>query len=504
MHLNILADRLIRIQTDSVIGDASLAEVLVALSQDRVDGFPALAPHQAHSWHAFLVQIAGLALHRVEASAIPDDAGAWATLLRGLTAGFPQDEPWHLIVEDLTKPAFLQPPIPEGNPKSLNNEIAEPDRLDVLVTSKNHDVKGARVSAPEPDHWLFALVSLQTMEGFLGAGNYGIARMNGGFASRPCVSLVPGPRPGQRFRRDLAVLLRTREKLLADYPDFLTKGNCTLLWLEPWNGTSQLELAELDPWFIEICRRVRLIGRWPKLVAHTGNSKAARIAAKERSGDVADPWTPIHREGKALTVGAGGFHYALLQEVLFGEDFRPSVMQRLYDGIDGAEVWVLARALARGQGETNGYHERLLPVPAQAQVYFFDLAARASLGEIARIRVEEAGKKMRSRVLRPALLAYCGRSEWAEPWLIRFDQRVDAIFFRSLWGEASAQDSAKEGHHREWLDEIAHIARRILDEAMAGLPSNEARRYRAIAGAEGMFLGCLLKQFPQMKVRAAA
>ena len=61
----------------------------------------------------------------------------------------------------------------------------------MLVTSKNHDLKSAVAVQAGVDDWIFALITLQTMEGFGGAGNYGISRMNGGLGSRPAFSLVP-------------------------------------------------------------------------------------------------------------------------------------------------------------------------------------------------------------------------------------------------------------------------------------------------------------------------
>lgn len=60
--------------------------------------------------------------------------------------------------------------MPEGNLSVLKNTIPAPDALDVLITSKNFDLKAEVAVAAEPDEWLFALVSLQTMEGFLGLG----------------------------------------------------------------------------------------------------------------------------------------------------------------------------------------------------------------------------------------------------------------------------------------------------------------------------------------------
>ena len=66
-----------------------------------------------------------------------------------------------------------------------------PDALDYIVTAKNHDLKAARIERSSVEQWFYALIALQTMEGFLGRGNYGISRMNSGFGSRPLVGLAP-------------------------------------------------------------------------------------------------------------------------------------------------------------------------------------------------------------------------------------------------------------------------------------------------------------------------
>ncbi len=41
----------------------NLFDILAALSADAVVAFPALRPHQRQAWHAFLVQVAAMALH---------------------------------------------------------------------------------------------------------------------------------------------------------------------------------------------------------------------------------------------------------------------------------------------------------------------------------------------------------------------------------------------------------------------------------------------------------
>ena len=259
--LNLLTEPLIGIiQPGEPRLAASLPEVQAALLADRVDAFPALRPHQRHAAHAFLVQLGAMALHRAGLEQPPADAAEWLELLRGLTPEWPGDEPWHLVVDDITKPAFMQPPArsPERE-KDYKAIVATPDELDMLVTAKNHDLKSSIAAQANVDNWIFALVTLQTMEGYGGVGNHGIARMNGGLGNRPAFSLAPvGQNPGAHVRRDIIALLECRPELLDNFP--MIDGGIGLLWTLPWDGEAEeMLLADgLDPLFIEICRRIRL------------------------------------------------------------------------------------------------------------------------------------------------------------------------------------------------------------------------------------------------------
>ena len=301
----------------------SLPGVLAALSRDEVDNFPALRPYQAPAWHMFLVQLAALALSRERARKIPEAGASWAAALGGLTAAFDADEPWCLAVDDLSKPAFLQPPVPDG--VTLQNIVASPDALDLLITARNHDLKQTIGRNGRLEDWVFALVSLQTGDGYGGSRNQGIARMNGGSSSRTMLTLAPlpadmpkvvTPRPGARFRRDVAVLLETRETELRShdhlaYPE--ETGGLGLTWLAPWPEGNQLQLSELDIWFIEVCRRIRLQRAGETLIGRKGTSKATRINAKHLKGALGDPFAPVHKtEHKSLTLGGREFDYRLL------------------------------------------------------------------------------------------------------------------------------------------------------------------------------------------------
>lgn len=158
-----------------------------------------------------------------------------------------------------------------------------PDALDMLVTSRNHDVKAARMTNAQPEDWVYALVSLQTQEGVMGAGNYGISRMNGGLSSRPAFGAVPQGLWGKRWQRDTRRLLQHRQKIVEEIGLKETNG-LALVWTKPWDGVSSLSFSELDPFYIEVCRRVRLDLANGKLLALTTSSKTTRIAAKDRLG----------------------------------------------------------------------------------------------------------------------------------------------------------------------------------------------------------------------------
>ena len=108
---NLLTEPLIRYdQSGGGRVVASLPQVYAALLADEVEAFPALRPHQRHAWHAFLVQLGAMAMHQAGLAELPETAGEWAGLLRGLTPDWPDEEPWQLVVDDITKPAFMQPP----------------------------------------------------------------------------------------------------------------------------------------------------------------------------------------------------------------------------------------------------------------------------------------------------------------------------------------------------------------------------------------------------------
>ena len=505
--LNILTDPLIRMDvSDGSRVKASLPEVYAALMTDRVEAFPALRPHQRHAWHAFMVQLGAMAIHKAGVADPPADPDAWVGLIRGLTPDFPEDEPWQLVVDDITKPAFMQPPASSAGKLAeyKSSAVQTPDELDMLVTSKNHDIKLAVGSSAQDDDWMFALVTLQTMDGNPGR-NPGISRMNGAYGSRPAFSITPSTRTGKHVRRDIVVLLERRDDLLENYP--MSDGGSALIWTVPWDGgkAESLLVNTLDPLYIEVCRRIRLCFKdGGGLRAAKATAKATRIEAKALNGVTGDPWTPVDRgAGKSLTLAVGGFTYKRIVEYLDKWD-QPVLCRPTDAEVRSPDTMrLVARGMVRGQGKTEGYYERAIPIRTKSRLAMMRRGSRMDdLGRIANERIEEVGKVQ--RILSHAIQIFLARGETdkispehrnlARRWLNRLDEMVDAQFFDDLQTEFEAHDKdERQGLRNNWLmngaDGVVDRARRILVAAMDSLPCLEIERYKARVAAEGLFEG---------------
>lgn len=500
---NLLDERLLhyrRTDTGERIA-TTLPELFVAMAQDHVRDFPALRPHQRHPWHAFLVQLAAIALHRAERTEPFATATEWRAALLALTPDDPDGAAW-CLVSPVNRPAFMQAAEPSGSIGSWKNCLVAADELDMLVTSKNHDLKAARMSSSSSEDWTFALVSLQTQEGVLGSGNYGISRMNRGYGSRCGVGIHPNGNWGVRWRRDLAAALVGRSAAIDSF-GFISKRGHSLIWTIPWDGSSSLSFESLDPWYIEICRCVRLCQSPDGLMAFATTSKAPRIAAKELNGVTGDPWMPVDGSAaKALTIGGRGFDYKLAAELLLGSKFTKPIAQNWLPSDDTEGVYLLAQGVARGQGKTEGYHERRIPVSRTIRKAFLAQSTDelAKLSE-SRIAVIAEVRKM----LWAALAVLFGNGakddsgkdkdasdavkERASLFAQPFEAQCDAQFFSELIEEIEAAD--REAVRNQWLLTLAVRAEAVLQTAFTAGPRSGQLRYRAQSSALGRLHGLM-------------
>ncbi len=503
MH-NLLTDPLIRVRlVDGAFAPVSLPDVYEAAFTDAIAAFPALRPHQRHAWHAFLAQLGALALQRADLEKPVQTATDWRTLLRDLTSEFVDDEPWQLIVDDPAQPAFMQCPA-RDTLSQYRRRVTTPDDLDLLVTSKNHDVKQAVAAASAPDDWAFALIDLQTMAGFLGAGNYGIARMNGGFSARPCLGLAPEKGGlGAHLFHDMHRMLQERPHLLETYPDYFREADgAALLWTIPWDGTASLDLGDLDPYFVEVCRRVRLGLRDGRTEARTAGSKRSRVAAKFANGNVGDFWTPVSTgDAKALSLSRAGFRYDRLAKLLFERgayDLPPAMTIRA----TGNKWRVVARGMAGGQGKTDGYHERRdIVFGPKTVMAFARRKGRDDLASIYEAVLEEIAEVLTALRLGIAVAASGGKPlsdltkadrTHAAPYVRRLDAAIDPLFFGAVERRFVAEDKAGKQNARAALARsMVTAAQALLEEAVEAVPCPAIRRHRARARAFSTFHGRL-------------
>ena len=481
----------------------SLPGLFAELSIRQDIGFPNLRPHQRPAWHMFLVQLGALALWATHRDDPPSDVNFWQAALRELTPEYSDDEPWRLTVSDLKKPAFLQPPAPDG----INwIRISTPDELDMIITARNHDLKQATAIQCAIEDWVFALISLQTCEGFGGRGNYGIARMNGGSSSRPMLGLAPSVNgtsvdPSAWWLRDVS-------RLLAQRREHSNMSNCgkALLWCYNWPEGSYLDFRDLDPWFIEVCRRIRLDANDEETFAWRAPSKSTRIDAKSLKGNSGDPWAPIHRnEGKSLTLGSGDFDYKKIYDLLFSGDWKVPFLAKVGKNESG-DMLLVAEAISRGNCKTEGFKSRIIPVPGPVVPF---LAHKSQLAMIAKTQMEEI--KIFSDSLRHAiaLMAAAGIREnitrkhfsYADFTSKRFGLAADRIFFQHLWIGQKAKligDDAFSDARQEFCTNLLKSAKNELDATLLSVPCPAVLRPRAVSRAQRLFHQRIWQHYPEL------
>jgi CRISPR system Cascade subunit CasA len=192
--------------------------------------------------------------------------------------------------------------------------------------------------------------------------------------------------------------------------------------------------------------------------------------------------------------------------------FDPAPLQywRQDDGMKGLKL--VMTGLARGQGGTDGFHERRVPIPSSAISFFGK--DDDPMATLARTRVADAGTTRRA-VLRTALfvlfqnapddlnLRHTPSEGKAEPFLAAFDRRVDRVFFEMLPDELDAAPDDKDAARHRWLDALRQFARDTLTDAEAAVPLSGLRRYSTISAARAALESTFHKRFLEQAADAS-
>ena len=470
-----------------------------------------MRPHQQAPLHAFLVQLAYLSLEPQDDREPPTQPDAWLTLLRSLTPDHPDDGPWCLVNTDWQAPAFLQPPCSPGREADFKRSTDAAQDIDLLVTARHHDEKTGKLPLDEQglDTLVYALIALQGWSPFLGAGNYGSMRMNGGFSSRPQFRLAFARGSGAEFLRDLRALQDDADTMAVRFRqahrDQATAEH-RLLWLPVWDEGS-LPLGTVHPYALEVCRRVRLVRDRHQLLLRRASSNAMRVAAKDQRGVVLDPWVPIMKgdEPKALTAQAHTLGYRKLQELIFDrEKVALPVLATCSEREREANQpgTFMAQVLVSGDGGTDGWRSRELPMAAPVLAHW--QSAPAALAQRAQLFVGLTGLAA-GKVLWPALLQFVDGSasvdrnnrdfaRTVQPWLNRFDAAADEAFFSQLFSTIEAGQGDMDAQ-RQWARWLAARCAAHLEAATEALPTRHGSRHFARARAQRVLHLSLRKQF---------
>ncbi len=479
----------------------TLPGLLVAMARDDVTVLPALRPFQHHPWHAFLVQLASLALGPAsQVDLVGLDEEDWIRRLRSLTRAYPGDEPWDLVVGDLAQPAFMQSPIPDRSLERYRKEAEMPDDLDVLVSTRQHDVKSGQMRRAGWDSWLFALVSLQTQQGY--TKNYGISRMNGGFGSRVGVGLEPMGGIGARWLRDTRHLCASlANEVSPAWEGYDPLHGIRLVWLEPWLDSEQLSRQHLHPLYIEICRRIRLTHSQGHVTAWQGGTRMTRIVPPEK-GQTGDPWMPHARvDGRVFTPNHMPFGYQRMSQFLFGLSWTPSLLGIPQPDERGSMV-LGARTIVRGKGKTEGYSERRVDIPAGV-IIALAKGENEAIAEVVEARLEVVAQLIQAlqgasvfyRQRRPTDALDFEYRDFSYPYVKRLQRFIEDNFFPLLWQECQESRSLLEPSRakEDWMRRLRQEAMMLLEEMAFALPLPERFRYRSLRTATNAFNSLLQK-----------
>jgi CRISPR system Cascade subunit CasA len=491
--MNLLYDSIFTVETANDRKKCSLPGIYRLLQNNAIESFARLQSHQKQAWHCFLAQLGAIA---TEDRPMPETKEDWRKALLDQAS----EAAWNLQTDDLSKPAFMQPPVPKKSGDSRKESVSDWDEIhvteyDVPVLSKNHALKKHRMHSPKPEQWAYMLVNVQT-SGFYSPGGRSHSRMASRTASRPFFGTTPSLEIGDWIMHDVERLRRYADKIEEHYE--YNRNVPPLLWTVQWEEGETLSLADLHPLYVDCSRRIRRKETWKKK-----STDADRIdGIKTHKGLTGDPWTPIddtNEDPQALNARRKHFRYRGLSQILFGRDYElPPGFRDVGDG------FVVCRAITGVKGKRNYTLERVIHFTQKESVNPFaenDDTTESAVAREAKTRVQEAetAVSILSDALdwlfcedveegpRSGLMSAYKRQKPNEPEKAYDRQqnalhsRIDQRFFDRLF---QAPDYDKSERRSHWQDLLVDQLRKQWEEAKTMCPSSN--RWNRLAEAESI------------------
>lgn len=514
--MNLLTDPILRVQTSRGLERLSLPQLLAALGTDDVFGFPGIQRHQEDAFYVFLCYLGAATLARAGTRDPVQNRDFWRQSLQDLT-GNSLETAWSLVVEDLNKPAFMQPPLPPST--RFSRTVFAPDAIDATEIPDNHDVKLGRASASEPDQWVFSLVSANLNATYSKGGKEGFyyptVKSKKNRVGRVYVRPTIKGSLSDQWKFDIPLLLELRDSLSRIFP-FKPNG-LVATWVQPWDLRSSLDLNQLDLFFIEVTRAIRLGFRETTLYARYVPSKAPRIGVpwlsskaspeqKKNAGNLGDPFIPIEQDA-AISVSSRGWGADLIRRIIFLDNVHWPLLE-LAQTRSARGLVVHFASLARSSKGSEGYVTFDLEIPPRILSLFGK--HRDKLQQLSKSGVQSAGTM--ASILGAALLAYLQvrtpepeaanvtpsqhKASVIEPFLRKFESAWSDAFFRWLW--SVPEPIEEEPALRDWALQLKQFALRVL-EVETAMPGHAGRAYKAKVAAQRVFNAGIQKHFPILK-----
>jgi len=496
---NVLRDRLITIEPGGIDRPISLVELLARLlaGENDVLSFPRLAPVQRSYWYRFIVRCAAKALHSLglgtrEAGELEVNDLA-ARIERSLAEAAGGEEAWLLYQSDPTRPAFLQPPTPDGAAPDDTYTRNSMSILSSAIGSKNHERKYDVDRELDPELAIYALIEYQTGVIFGGRGNYGSQLMGsaaGAGSGTPFMGVRIGSGYRDTFRHDVSVFLSRWGEIRSH---LRIEGNIWALWTVPWDGKSQLPASHLDPAFIPFARLVRLgepmpDGRFDTVWFRA--SDCARVADHSDGGLFGDIFTPLvphpkHPGGRKVRgTLRNGYNYEEVVRLLFGFDAMPSAsVLALSDPRYPipSRVRVVFEGTAFEQGKTCGFFYREVLFPSQNAIAF--LANPEPVAAVHKVMLRMA-KEAKSAIRGATRILLAGSPKprdgdgnKVEKPAQQLEHAIDQVYIPTLLKAAEQYAKGDMKYVEDWGRTLTEITRSTFRDIMRGIPTSGARRY---------------------------
>jgi len=488
-----------------------MARLLLGNADDVV--FSRVRAEQRSHWWRFLVRSGAHVLHELEVEpgnvigAADDLEAAIRRVLLESTGG---EEPWFLYHDDPRRPAFLQPPTPDGEAPELSYKENSLSFLTTALGSKNFERKIDVLRELDPEQTVYALVEFQGGAIFGGRGNYGSQLMGSGSGKGSGTPFMGVRLPGgdcETYRHDVGVLLSRWEETRTALQ---LKGHVWALWTVPWDGETSLPARELTPAFIPLARMVRLgppnaNGRFETVFFKP--SKAYRVQDHTDGGQLGDPFTPLVQtsDGRWKVRGAvvvdperPAYDYREVASFFVDKErqFSPVVDALVETSLGHADrVTLILEAVAFDQGKTLGFHRRTLPLPL--------LPVRMALETPDPLRKAHTFMQERVSEAQRALRGAVRITLYGEPKARKGDdaevnkvsailnRRVDAHYMAELFKGAEEQAEGRTTYQKTWALRVSDWAIRAFEDGVNVLPIPNARRYERLVLPEAYLRGRL-------------